>query len=75
MEVRWLSADEIAVYLRVSRDTVYKWVVRKQLPGHKVGKLWRFQTEEVDDWIKAGSATDRVVEKENDEPHSKDGGA
>jgi len=33
MDDRWLSVDEIADYLGVKRDTIYKWINRKQLPG------------------------------------------
>jgi excisionase family DNA binding protein len=29
---RWLSVDEIAAYLGVKRDTIYKWIDRKN-PG------------------------------------------
>lgn len=58
MEERWLSVDEIAAHLGVSRDTVYKWIARKQLPGHKVGKLWKFTTSEVDEWVRSGGAAD-----------------
>ena len=48
----WLSVDEIASYLGVKRDTVYKWIDRKQLPAHKVGRLWKFSKEEVDQWVR-----------------------
>ena len=44
---RWFSVDEIAAYLGVKRDTVYKWIDRRQMPGHKVGRLWKFRKEEV----------------------------
>lgn len=57
MEERWLSVEEIAAHLGVSRDTVYKWISRKNLPGHKVGKLWKFSTQEVDDWVRAGGTS------------------
>ena len=30
-EDRWYSVDEIADYLGVKRDTIYKWIVRKRL--------------------------------------------
>ena len=52
MEERWLSVEEIATHLGISRDTVYKWIVRKRLPAHKVGKLWKFSTKEVDEWVR-----------------------
>lgn len=57
MEERWLSVEEIATHLGVSRDTVYKWITRKHLPAHKVGKLWKFRTSEVDEWVRSGEAS------------------
>ena len=56
MDERWLSVEEIATHLGVSRDTVYKWIGRKHLPGHKIGKLWKFSTKEVDEWVRSGGA-------------------
>jgi excisionase family DNA binding protein len=55
---RWLSVDEIAGYLGVKRDTIYKWIDRKKLPAHKVGSLWKFRKEEIDDWVRSGQASD-----------------
>jgi excisionase family DNA binding protein len=55
---RWLSVDEIASYLGVKRDTIYKWIDRKKLPAHKVGSLWKFRKEEIDHWVTSGSASD-----------------
>jgi excisionase family DNA binding protein len=56
MEDRWLSVDEIAEYLGISKDTVYTWVSAKDMPGHKVGRLWKFKISEVDEWVRAGGA-------------------
>lgn len=55
---RWLSVEEIAVHLGVKRDTIYKWIERKNLPAHKVGSLWKFRKEDVDEWVKSGKASD-----------------
>ncbi|WP_419587908.1 methylation-associated defense system helix-turn-helix domain-containing protein MAD1 [Thiolapillus sp.] len=55
---RWLSVDEIAAYLGIKRDTVYKWIERKQMPAHKVGRLWKFRKEEVDRWVRNGGASE-----------------
>jgi excisionase family DNA binding protein len=57
VEERWLSVEEIATHLGVSRDTVYKWITRKHLPAHKVGKLWKFRISEVDEWVRSGEAS------------------
>ena len=56
MEDRWQSVDEIAEYLGVSKDTVYSWVTTKGMPGHKVGRFWKFKRADVDEWIRAGGA-------------------
>ena len=55
-EDRWLSVQEIAKHLGVSRDTVYTWVNEKHMPAHKVGKLWKFNKAEVDAWVRSGKA-------------------
>lgn len=56
MNERWLSVAEIASHLGVNPDTIYKWIERKQLPAHKVGRLWKFMATEVDEWVRAGKA-------------------
>ena len=60
MADRWLSVDEIAEHLGVSKDTVYTWVNERGMPGHKVGRLWKFQQSEVDEWVRAGGADARA---------------
>jgi len=57
MNNRWLSVEEIAEYLGVSKDTVYTWVASNRMPGHRVGRFWKFKTEEVDRWVRAGGAS------------------
>ncbi len=61
MQERWLSVGEIAAHLGVNPDTIYKWIVRKRMPGHKLGRLWKFLASEVDAWVKAGHAAEDVV--------------
>jgi excisionase family DNA binding protein len=58
MEDRWLSVDEIAAYIGIKRDTVYKWIGEKQMPAHRMGRLWKFRREEVDAWVKSGGAAE-----------------
>ena len=53
-EDRWLSVREIAAYLGVKTETVYTWIAQRNLPAHKVGRLWKFKAEEVDAWVRAG---------------------
>ena len=59
MEDRWLSVDEIAAYLGIKRDTVYRWINERNLPGHKIGRLWKFRKEDIDEWVKSGEAKEK----------------
>ncbi len=52
----WFSVEEIAQHLGVSKETVYRWLEKGQIPAHRLGKLWKFKPSEVDDWIKKGGA-------------------
>ena len=53
---RWYSLEEIAEHLGVSQDTIHRWIRTKQMPAHKVGRLWKFDVHEVNDWVKSGKA-------------------
>ncbi|MGW9022633.1 helix-turn-helix domain-containing protein [Leucobacter chromiiresistens] len=56
MSEPWLSADDIASHLGVTKETVYVWISDKGMPAHKVGRLWKFKASEVDDWVRGGGA-------------------
>jgi excisionase family DNA binding protein len=53
----WLSADDIAAHLGVTKDTVYVWTSEKRVPAHNLGRLWKVQASEVDSWVKSGGAS------------------
>ena len=59
MSERWHSVDEVAGHLGVAKDTVYRWIDRKALPAHRVGKLWKFKLSEVDSWVRSGGADEQ----------------
>ena len=56
---KWSSLEEIAENLGVSKDTIYRWISTKQMPAHKVGKLWKFKISEIDKWVTKGEAADK----------------
>ncbi len=67
MADRRLSVDEITDYLGISRDTVYTRLSTRGLPGHRIGRLWKFKRDEVDAWVRAGSAASSKREKQEGE--------
>jgi len=52
MDSEFLTAEEVAEYLRLPLSTVYKLVQEKRLPGFKVGKHWRFRKETLNEWLR-----------------------
>lgn len=52
----WVTLEAIAGHLVVSKDTVHRWIRRRIIPVHKVGRQWRFRVSEVDMWVVAGKA-------------------
>jgi excisionase family DNA binding protein len=59
----WLSLDDLANYLKKPKSTLYKLVQAGKLPGHKLGRSWRFDRDEVDAWIKHGRERPARVKK------------
>jgi len=52
MKDRLVSVDEICEYLGISRDTAYKWIQHRGLPAYRLGRLWKFKKEEIEEWVK-----------------------
>ena len=52
-----LTIDELSVYLKISKSTLYKLVQENKLPGQKIGKHWRFRKDSIDKWIDETSAS------------------
>lgn len=58
MAAKWLSVEEIAGYLGVSKDTIYEWISKRQMPAHRVGRFWKFKADDIDGWVRTGKAAD-----------------
>ena len=50
----WISLEETAIYLGVSKDTIRNWIKKSGIPAHKIGREWKFKKSELDDWVKSG---------------------
>jgi excisionase family DNA binding protein len=46
-----LTIDEVAEYLRLTPQTIYKWAQEKRIPAVKLGKEWRFRRSVIDKWF------------------------
>ena len=50
---KWLTLDELAEYLKLSRTKLYRMAQKGEIPASKVGAQWRFDREEIDAWMKS----------------------
>ena len=46
-----LTIEELSVYLKISKSTLYKLVREGKVPSQKVGRHWRFRKEAIDRWL------------------------
>jgi len=58
-----LTIREVAQLLKINEKTAYKLAAERKLPGFKVGGSWRFDREEISQWIKR-----QTQENQDDEP-------
>lgn len=61
---RYMTVEDLCLYLSVTRETVYRWIKQNKLPALRVGKRWMFQRVEIDNWVKADRGS-----KINDDQH------
>jgi excisionase family DNA binding protein len=45
-----MLVEEVAAWLRCSTITVYRMAQRGKIPCRRVGRLYRFRTDELDAW-------------------------
>jgi excisionase family DNA binding protein len=52
IEQRYLSVLDAAAYLGLSAKTIYAWAERGAIPAYKVGRVWRFDKLELDEFVR-----------------------
>jgi excisionase family DNA binding protein len=58
-EEPWATVDNVAAHLKVTRDTIYRWIDRRGFPVHRVGRILRFRISEVDRCVEQGGGAER----------------
>jgi excisionase family DNA binding protein len=52
----YLTLDEASEFLSTPRSTLYRWLREDKLPGHKLGRRWRFLRSELEEIRRGGAA-------------------
>ncbi len=54
---KWIGIEEAAEHLGIKVSTLREWIKKeKDIPAHKIGKLWKFKCSELDEWVKSGKS-------------------
>lgn len=56
MAKKILTVSELAEHLSVHRITIYRLLKGGTLPGFKIGRVWRFDLDEIANWMASGKA-------------------
>lgn len=51
MNDQWMTVKEVAEYLNLSRDMIYRLAQQGTIPVSRVGNRWRFKKEKIDQWM------------------------
>jgi len=62
----YLNIEELAVMLKLSEQTIRRYVFNKTIPFHKIGKAVRFRPSEIEKWIDGGCTNNAVITDEAD---------
>jgi excisionase family DNA binding protein len=46
-----MTTRELAGYLKLHEITICKYAANGQIPALRIGRVWRFDKEAIDEWI------------------------
>jgi excisionase family DNA binding protein len=52
------TIDDLVIYLKLPKSTVYKLAQEGKIPGQKVGRHWRFRRDTIDRWLDTNAKGD-----------------
>ena len=55
-----MTIKDLSIYLKINEKTIYKLAKQEKLPGIKIGGMWRFKKEAIDNWMMNASKQIRV---------------
>jgi len=53
MKTEWINIEEAAKHIGISKSNLYSMAQENRIPAHRIGKIWRFDLKEIDEWVRA----------------------
>ena len=61
-----LNIEELSIYLKIPKSTLYKIVREGKIPSQKVGRHWRFLKVAIDRWLEETRLEEFESKKDRD---------
>jgi excisionase family DNA binding protein len=55
-----LTIEELAIYLKIPKSTLYKLAREGKIPSHKIGRRWRFWKGAIKRWFERTEEANHV---------------
>ena len=65
----YLTANEVALLVKLSLQTIRRYTMKKEIPFHKINRAVRFKKSEIEQWVEKREA---AKAQEQDSNHSGD---
>ena len=67
MQNRWMALQDVAEYLQLSKDQIYRLAQSGKIPASKVRIRWRFRRERVDQWMDGMAVDTNTLRSDGDD--------
>jgi len=63
-----MTTKEMAEYLKLHEITICKYAGEGRIPAIRIGRVWRFDKDVIDEWIARGQSAPEAVEDASKKP-------
>jgi len=56
-----MTTKEMAEYLKLHEITICKYAGEGRIPAIRIGRVWRFDKDVIDEWIASGQSTPEIT--------------
>ncbi|MDO8586771.1 MAG: acetate--CoA ligase [Armatimonadota bacterium] len=68
MDEHVLTLDEAALFLKISKSALYKLLESQKLPAKKLGRAWRFNRSDLQEWLRKSDGGANPVQPDRKQP-------
>ncbi len=62
---KWLTVEDLATYLKMSRTKLYAMTQKGDIPASKIGNQWRFDRDKIDKWMNEQKSVSKKISGES----------